>query len=219
MPSRCNTHINTAGYHQRFMMPSGPQWVFLPYAIDAKKVKTSFQRKLLEYRRALDIEAGVRMIEPMPFVVGNLDDPQAAIICEGQWDALTLAGSLGFVEDCCEVFPYAIFGLRGVKNAGQFFSHWGEWLRLQMVHGALRSAWIVADNDAAGRGLIESVAEVGRLARPCFKDILKENFPGLRVQSTQITTPGCKDFNDFYKRKRPSLAQMAGIVEDLGLIA
>lgn len=77
------------GYHQRFVtirkaddgtVLRGKHWVFVPYVPEAGKVRSEFQRSLL---------AGGRSVAPLPFVIGDLDNPRLVVIFEGQWDALS----------------------------------------------------------------------------------------------------------------------------------
>lgn len=74
------------GYHQRFVtirkaddgtVLRGKHWVFVPYVPEAGKVRSEFQRSLL---------AGGRSVAPLPFVIGDLDNPRLVVIFEGKWD-------------------------------------------------------------------------------------------------------------------------------------
>jgi hypothetical protein len=66
-------------------------------------------------------------IQATPFIIGNLCSPRL-IVCEGQWDAITFAGSAGFLDGdpnhkespLCEI---AVVGIRGSSGYGSFLEH------------------------------------------------------------------------------------------------
>ncbi len=199
--------LTTVGYHQRYEMGEGKQWIFVPYAIATNKARTGFQKRLLGYRNGYDLDGGAKMIEPMPFVVGDREQPKFVIVTEGQWDALTIYGALGGFEDG-DPIPVCVFGLRGVKNAGHFLRYWGPWLmRLQMAK-QLSAICIIADRDTAGMALVKGRSEPGKLPEPAFKDVLERNLK-TRVVCSWLSVRGVgKDFNDWYKALGPTVSEM-----------
>jgi hypothetical protein len=66
-------------------------------------------------------------IQATPFIIGNLCSPRL-IVCEGQWDGITFAGSAGFLDgdpDSKEspLCNTAVLGIRGSSGYGLILEH------------------------------------------------------------------------------------------------
>jgi hypothetical protein len=110
-----------------------------------------------------------------PFVVlpeGGIEAAKYIFCCEGQWDALALVDVMGW--EAKWPAQVAVFGMRGATS----------WKR--MLEYALRNdatAYLMADNDEAGRGWF--------LGEENFADALRK-----RVKSIHGYSPVAKDLND-----------------------
>ena len=206
------------GYHQRYTMGKEKSWVFVPYAVADEKTNSAFQHSLWGYRKELGMDAGERMVPPAPFVIGDLNTPRLVIVTEGQWDAVTLYGALGGFEDTPPE-GLCVFGVRGVGNAHLMLSYWAGWIRGHMMKSSIKGLWILADADESGQALIHGKALPGKLPQPCFADVVRHNFPDLRVVTGSVqAAPGQKDFNDYYRNETPSIGQMWDLMDRLKLV-
>lgn len=204
----------TTGYHQRFETESGKQWVFVPYSIFKDKAKSKFQKQLSKFRET----GGYEPLEAVPYVIGDLSRPALVIITEGQWDAITIYGSLGGFDDG-DPIPVCVFGIRGVKNSSLLLKYWGKWFRGLRGSGVLKSILVIADGDKAGLGLITATKPADHMAVPSFRERLLASVPGCRVVCSNINAgESGKDFNDFYKAERPTVGAMWEMVNELGLL-
>lgn len=105
------------GYHVRFKNLTGdPTWNFIPKGITA-----------------------------YPFYLGSPKAPRI-IITEGQWDAITLAGSAGWL-DRHEAWPeeVAVFGIRGAQGHKAFLEAMAETLKETRPE-----VLVIRDHDEAG---------------------------------------------------------------------
>jgi hypothetical protein len=214
------------GYHQKFYEPKEgiKGFVFVPYAPDTRgKVRSDLQRacvawaqaeKLGRYDergqwRAVDKAGEVApgdapaLTPPLPFVLGDVADPAGVdlvVVMEGQWDALTLWGAMGYLHpdglDCG--LNTVIFGVRGATNWPVFLSYWRTWLR-----GYSGRVLMVPDPDAAGQRWIEPAADRNEPPEPTFMEMLQRL--GLHVvgQSPKLGGP---DFNDTFKSWQPDVS-------------
>lgn len=217
----------TVGMHQKFfnLVEKSSGWRFFP-AVPKEGGRrkdlarcSSFERELSEVADARRVETGEAMVPPLPFVVGSLVAPQLVIICEGQWDALTLFGALGGLRVDGEGLPgVAIFGVRGVSGTRVMLAHWGAWLR------AMRPAvWLLPDNDGQKTGAAwyppARVAE-----RKPGRVYFSEQLVALGAKKVVITPlrPEAgtgKDFNDYYRIAKPDTGAMWAWIEKLKLLA
>lgn len=217
----------TVGMHQKFfnIAEQSSGWRFFP-AVPKEGGKrkelarcSSFERELSEVADARRVETGESMVPPLPFVAGSLVAPRLVIICEGQWDALTLFGALGGLNvDGDGLQGVTIFGVRGAKGTGVFLAHWSAWLR------AVRPAvWLLPDNDGEKTGAYwyppARVAE-----RKPGRVYFSEQLVALGAKKVVITAlrPAAgtgKDFNDYYRIAKPDTAAMWAWIEKLKLLA
>ena len=118
-------------------------------------------------------------IKANPFWFGDLASPRL-IITEGQWDAITLAGSAGWL-DRHESWPedVAVIGIRGASGTDAF---------IDLMAGTMRQTrpeiLIIRDGD-----------EAGERWRSRFAPNLKQHANGLRL----FRMSNAKDLNDAYK--------------------
>jgi hypothetical protein len=186
------------GYHQRIWTEEdGPAWLFVPYA--PAVASSVFTGKLRDYAAG---RGDGRLVQPFPFVLGKPANAEVWIITEGQWDAITVYGALGGFDDSFDL-PLAVFGLRGAKGGpGMFLSAYGPLLR--KVRPRL---WLMPDNDPASRWW-DSVSQWDAQGRPVplsFTDRIRK-FVGDRavIQVTRVDSAYGKDFNDYWRAKRPT---------------
>lgn len=227
------------GYHQRFEIRGDRSWVFVPYLPAEDKRHTEFQREMVaaEMARRPADQLDVAMCPGLPFVMGSPVSVRFLVITEGQWDAVTFAGACGWLE-CESAWPEGamVMGVRGANGVDTLLAYWGEWLEATKP-----SILVLADNDAAGRRwdtpapldktvpgspLLPTFAEK-LLKRPGETKEEPEWISRARKVSVQrvnpaIAVPGgetrAKDFNDYWKAKRPSAASMAKWLRALGFV-
>jgi len=194
------------GYHQRYVTFQGSErgksWVFVPYIPAAPKHPTTFQVGLAEAKQT---------IPPLPFVLGNLDNPKLIVILEGQWDAITFVHACGYRLDSLDI-PFAVFGLRGVNGAEVFLSFYSDWLRR-----VAPATWLIGDNDTAGRRWAERKNSEKIHETPSFIDRLKA-MGASRVVYRTIAEEYGKDFNDFYQAAAPGPDYMQRWMKQLNLV-
>jgi len=84
-------------------------------------------------------------VKAFPFVMGATDSKRV-IITEGQWDAVTLAGSAGWLERH-EAWPeeICVFGIRGASGTGAFLDAYGE-----ILSRTRPEVLVIRDNDLPG---------------------------------------------------------------------
>jgi hypothetical protein len=99
--------------------------------------------------------------KPYPFFMG-CPLSSRLIILEGQWDAVTLAGTAGWL-DRHEAWPsdVAVIGMRGANSTGVFMKDWGN-----MMEKTKPDVLIIRDADTAGETWKTSFApKLARLAK------------------------------------------------------
>lgn len=212
--------LRSIGYHQRIFVPargSEPArklWMFLP-SFPKHQPRSEFERALVEEgaSRGLRYSAAERdgdggereaFITAAPFVLGDLQAPKVIVILEGQWDAITFFGACGWFHDTSPASGVVVFGVRGAQGVVPFLSYWRQWL---LLHRPV--AWVIADNDKAGRTWIEAPApRPGEVRAPSFGEKLEA--AGCRKVFVSWLRPGPwgKDFNDYYRAKRPGADAM-----------
>jgi len=152
-----------------------------------------------------------------PFAIGNFERPALVVITEGQWDAITLWGSMGGLAHDGAPFtelPVAVIGLRGASSVEVFLGSYYGWLA---YHKPL--IWFLADADVAGKrwrdpdwtdrtrprpvSFVERVQAI--TGRKAVISILKE--------STELG----KDYNDLYRARRPSMQSVADWMRRIGV--
>ncbi len=191
------------GYHSRYKVfrqgeVAGRRWCYIPYAPACPK--SEFQRRLA---------ASPVQLPTYPFILGDIGSPpHLAIIVEGQFDAVSMALAFGWLP---RGLPpgVVILGLRGVQSQAPLLAAYGAWFRRHRPF-----VWILGDNDAAGRELARLAAS-GRIdASPSLAARLRAQGCRVRIQFTAVD--GCKDFNDVWRKHRPSIQQMEALAEAIG---
>lgn len=197
------------GYHQRIWTEGdGPAWLYVPYA--PKKAFNPFTRQLAEHAAG----ASGRLVQPLPFWIG-LPPAHAGlwIICEGQWDAITIFGLLGGFEDLFDL-PICVLGLRGAEaGPSVFLSHYQDLLRRHKPQ-----IWLMPDNDPAGASWDgKGRATVGaRPRRATFSDQLLELVGRDRqIPVSRVPAKYGKDFNDYYRAAAPTRQSILAQLERL----
>lgn len=215
------------GMHQKFynVAEDSSGWRFFPAVPkEAGQRKalarcSAYERELSELADARRVETGEAMVPPLPFVAGSLVGVKVVIICEGQWDALTLCGALGGLNvDGEGLKGVAIFGVRGVSGTRVMLAYWGAWLR------SVRPAvWLLPDNDGAKTGSLWYPP--GRVAdRKPGRAYFSEQLSALGARRVVVTPlrPEAgtgKDFNDYYRIAKPDTGAMWAWMETLKLLA
>lgn len=233
--------VRPVGYHQRFLAGDRKNWVFVPYFPDDEngdggpKWLSTFQTGLraecegrgLAVRSArsgkLECEA---VTPPLPFVLGAR--PGAAlrflVITEGQWDAVTFAGACGWLDGGEWPEGVVVMGARGSTGVDTLLAYWGA--QAEAEGGAKKVSWmrehgpavlVLADNDTAGKKWDEAPAtKPGEVALPTFAGKIKFAGAG-RVEVRRVTAALGKDFNDYWRARRPGVAAMHDWLGALGL--
>jgi hypothetical protein len=154
------------GYHVRFRSLKGDlTWNFVPRGITA-----------------------------YPFYMGSPKSPKI-IITEGQWDAITLAGSAGWL-DRHEAWPedVAVIGIRGASGTTTFLNAMGG-----MLKESRPQVLVIRDGDEAG----------GRW-RTGFAPQLKEVAGSVRL----FRLEAAKDLNEAHKNKPLTSEEVWAILGD-----
>lgn len=204
-PGAIEGHISSGlelcpiGYHQRYKSKTGENlWAFVPY-----KPNHPEGGNLSEYQKTL--AALGRKIEPLPFVLGEIQQPRGVVILEGQWDAATFFEAYGGFA--ANPLGLAVFGIRGSKGTEVFLSHYGQWLRYHRP-----PVLLIPDLDEAG----QAWAHRSRPHEVTFFERL-QGLGASRVAVEILKRPeGCgekefKDFNDFFRKYRPGPEVIAGL--------
>jgi hypothetical protein len=186
------------GYHQRIWTEAdGPAWLFVPYA--AKKASNAYTRALADYAGT----ATGRLVQPLPYYIGTMPAESSLwIICEGQWDAITIFGLLGGFDDQFSL-PVTVFGLRGAEGGpAVFLSHYQDILRTRKPE-----LWLLPDNDRAG-SIWDGAGQPTVGAKPrraSFAARLRELVGQERhIPVSRVPARYGKDFNDYFKAASPS---------------
>jgi hypothetical protein len=201
------------GYHQQYYMKGRKSWVYCPYLSESNR-PSNFQTGVAAHYAKKGFASGQQVVDPVPFLIGDVHTPRLVVIVEGQWDAVTLYGALGGFESGSDL-RVLIFGLRGVSSGEQLFSYWGRWLRWQVAERELKNIWLLADNDGPGKKLIRNRKPVGEVPEVSFCERLKALL-GCHVVASYCAK--VNDFNDYYKENNPSVSEMWGLLEGLKLI-
>ena len=208
------------GYHQRFIAinrvtgDKKKQWVFVPYVPSKKQGEDAraFKKRLTHFQQLMVTDAV--KLPTYPFVMGDLHNTKLVVILEGQWDAITFAEAFGWIDSEYDIWPegVAVFGLRGNQSIDVFLAAYGRWLAANQPF-----VWIIGDNDEAGRSLIKRKDPEKINAAPSFVDRIRAQ--GCRCKVQYLTGfADCKDFNDVYKARRPSLDDMRKWAHQVGVL-
>jgi hypothetical protein len=216
--------LRRVGYHQRYFIlgelgpggqrePNQKLWTYVPYMPEEAKQKTEFQREMVAAELARGAEIGRGCIAGVPFVFGDFAAPRLLVVTEGQWDAVTFAGAAGWFEMDPAEWGAAVMGVRGNEGADTLIAYWGKWI-LEHKPAVL----VLADNDAAGlRWTNAEPREPGQPVPPTLAEKLKAA-GARRVYVSRVRPELGKDFNDYWKTRRPSPAAIAGWLVKLGFL-
>lgn len=178
--------------------------------------RSALEEAIVAYGESIGIEKGGRrsLVPPMPFVLGDIVAPKVIVLLEGQWDAISFYGACGLFEESTSLSGIAVFGIRGAQGTDAFLGHWAHWLDRVKPR-----AWLIADNDAAGKTWREPPPAESGMPRPPG---LAERLTAAGCRSTLVSwlKPGSwgKDFNDYYRVKKPSAEAMATWLRNVGLL-
>lgn len=191
---------NLVGWHQIYVNFSTGEknYLYVPRPHRAYSAgHTPFEKKVIDHAESLGLGRDARLVPALPLALGDLLDPSTIVITEGQWDALTLYAAL-FKEPVGGRPPsLGIFGIRGNEGTKAFLAEWGAWLKARRP-----SVILMPDNDTAGRKWITPQRRPGALPSITFQDQLTN--AGLAVHVVEIPKAYGKDFNDYYKARKPA---------------
>lgn len=192
------TGYEPAGYHQRiWTQADGPAWLYVPYC---PKNPTS------GLSLALNGYSGPR-VQALPFVLGDPVKAELWIITEGQWDAITLAGALGFFDDCFDL-PIAVFGIRGAEaGPAIFLGHYKAQLERNKPF-----VWLWPDNDKAGGSWDGSNWDDFSKIRPKFFTDHLMDLTGCREIPMAIVPDPHKDFNEYWRKDPPLQTELYSLI-------
>jgi hypothetical protein len=214
--------LRRIGYHQRYFIlgdkladgtraQGEKQWTYVPYMPEEEKQKTEFQRQMVSVELGRGGEIGVSRVAGVPFAFGDFMAPRFVCVTEGQWDAVTFAGACGWLAMDPSEWGAAVMGVRGNEGADTMIAYWGKWFALHKP-----SVLVLADNDAAGRKWDQAEArEPGQPVPPTLAEKLKAA-GARRVYVSRIRPELGKDFNDYWKARRPSVVRMSDWLQQLG---
>lgn len=200
--------LRPVGYHQRFWIDGRKQWVYVPSRPkNPERCREGFSAQLLAWAQTQPEDRS--LVPALPFVLGSLE-PRWVCILEGQWDAITLAGAVGFFEDswCSSGNGVTFFGVRGASGIDVLLAYWGPWFRRWAPR-----VWVLADADKAGRAWIERerAAVPGAPALPTVAEKLRAagaSSVKVSVLRAAAAAEHGKDFNDWWRSVKPTREQM-----------
>jgi hypothetical protein len=216
--------LRRVGYHQRFVIRGEKSWVYCPYLKPKEDCRSAYQRAMREEALARGMrEDGPALVPGLPFVLAGGYPVTDLIITEGQWDALSFAGACGWLENDAWPLGWWVMGARGNNGADTLLAYWGPWLRRWKPRVRL-----LADNDVAslawdharmaGEGKPGEFVPWCGAWEPGVMPSFKEKLQALgcavavrRVSRDVLMADGkpAKDFNDYWKARRPSAGAMA----------
>lgn len=213
------TSMAIVGYHQQFftagkLLENGQReegrksWLYIPYVPDdrdGEKLLTPFQGVLRTIART---------VPALPWAIGDFIDTKFLAISEGQWDAITFAGAAGWLWEAGWPPGAAVMGVRGAEGVDALLAYWGPWIKANKP-----AILVLADNDRAGRKWYESRAkEYGQLAEPTLSARLIAH-GARRVEVSTVKPELGKDFNDYYRARKPGPSEVAKWLQSLAFMA
>jgi hypothetical protein len=218
--------LRPVGYHQRFFVPArGDQeqrkgWLYVP-SFPQKDTRSDYETALVKCGIERGLQApdeahrGEAFIPPLPFVLGDLEKARTIVLLEGQWDAITFYGACGWFHDTTPPPPgVVVFGIRGAQGVDTFLGYYHAWLKANRP-----LAWLIADNDNAGKAWREPPAAAeGMLQPPSLAERMEA--AGCRKVLVSWLTPGPwgKDFNDYYRAAKPTPDKMHKWMTKVGVM-
>lgn len=203
------------GYHQRFWIDGAKQWVYVPHRPkESAWRREGFAAQLEDYAATQPEDRS--LVPALPFFLGSLE-PEWVCITEGQWDAITLAGAVGYFDDSWGDRRVAFFGVRGVSGIEVLLTYWSAWLAQWRPR-----VWLLCDADNAGRKWRERDRSgvPGGVAPPTLAERLEA--AGARsvkvsvLRSAAVAETG-KDFNDWWRVVRPTRWQIENWLKNQGV--
>lgn len=198
--------LRPVGYHQRFWIEGRKQWVYVPHRPkNPERCRDGFAAELAAWAQTQPADRS--LVPALPFVLGSLE-PRWICILEGQWDAITLAGSLGYFDDGWADRRVTFFGVRGASGLDVLLAYWGPWLRRWAPR-----VWLLCDADKAGRAWVERerAAVPGAIAVPTVAEKLQAaGAAAVKVSVLRAASAAehGKDFNDWWRSVKPTREQM-----------
>lgn len=205
--------LRAVGYHQRFMVRDRKQWVYVPYWAAVDRL-SPFQEAMIGAEEGRGRDRGEGLVPALPFFMGARSGLRFLVIAEGQWDAVTFAGAMGWMDDEV-VMPegVAVMGSRGSTGVDTLLAYWGDWIRQHAPR-----VLVLADNDKAGRKWdTPEPTEPGVLPMPTFAQKI-EAMGARSVVVSRVKPDLGKDFNDYWRARRPKPGAMAAWLRQLGLM-
>lgn len=216
--------VRAIGYHQRFFVlgarladgsrgPSEKQWTYLPYMPEPGKQRTKFQQEMVRAELGRGGEVGVSRVAGVPFAIGDFAAPRFLCVAEGQWDAVTFAGAMGWLSASSDPSEWGavVMGVRGNEGAETMLAYWRPWLALHRP-----AVLVLADNDAAGRKWDKPQPKApGHPLPPTLAEKMKA-IGVRRVHVSRVRAEIGKDFNDYWRARRPAPEAMAAWLRGLG---
>jgi hypothetical protein len=210
--------MEIVGYHQQFFTvgkqledgawePGRKQWVYVPYVPDDR----DGEKRLAPFQEVL--RSLGKSIPALPWAMGDFTSTRFLVIAEGQWDAITFAGAAGWLWEAGWPAGAAVMGVRGMDGVDVMLAYWSKWLR-----ACAPAVLVLADNDRAGRKWFEYRAkEYGQLAAPTLADRLRAR-GAKRVEVSTVRPELGKDFNDFYRARKPAAADILKWLQSLNFL-
>lgn len=206
----------TVGYHQKTFWPARGEfperkgWEFCPNY--PRKAWSRFQNAMRDHSGKLGLEEpGTPVIRPYPFLLGNPSVMELLILTEGQWDAAAIYGAMGAFVDVWDT-PVVVAGVRGASGDGPMFAALEPWIKRSRPQ-----VWVLADNDRAGARWYRPKTEPGKIPPLTMVDRLRAISSGVKVSLLKRARGG-KDFDDYYRAKRPQPEQILQWIKKLELL-
>lgn len=200
--------LRQVGYHQQFWTEHGKAWAYTPSMPSAERRRSVFLREMVEAELARGVreDAGDALVPGLPFVVPGTLPARLLVLAEGQWDAITLAGAAGWLEsDTAWPDGVWLFGLRGSSGLDPFLAWWRP-----LLVAARPAVLVLADNDAAGMRWSQPGPPkvLGGPRPPSLGEKLRAAGAS-RVEIARVRPEHGKDFNDYFRARRPSALDIA----------
>lgn len=204
--------LRPVGYHQRFEINGERSWVYVPYLPAPERVRSDFQRAMVAIELERGGVVGEAVVPGLPFFMGCLGDVRFLVVAEGQWDAVTFAGAAGWLDhESAWPMGAAVMGVRGANGFDTMLAYWKEWLFWEEP-----AVLVLADNDAAGLKWSEAApVPLGHAPAPTYTEKLL-HAGARRVQVHRVRKEIGKDFNDYWKARRPKAQDIAEWLRELG---
>lgn len=207
--------VRAVGYHQRWLKGRDKNWLFVPWwaSADDGEVLTGWRAEMVAAERARGADEACGLVPALPFFIGVREGLRLLVVSEGQWDAVTFAGAMGWLAEGCWPQGVAVMGARGSSGVDTLLAYWAPWLEQERPE-----VLVLADNDKAGRKWdVPEPTEPGGLAMPTFAQKL-EAAGAARVVISRVKAEIGKDFNDYWRARRPNAAALAEWLLGLGLL-